>query len=229
MPVSIWVKAIQRRMLPWLPLITLSAAVLMALPSPSTASAEPSGYVLVGQVIDEQDQPVADADIAFVPDRVSEPIARTASLEDGSWSMSLESLPRSTGFIEIERHHFEAKHVAIDLEVIKKLEASGSYSLGAIALERRITPGFWAAGAIFILVLLAIAFERLHSTTAALAGLARLCAVTPAPAAPVRVPGPRFFDDTETAILRQVMERMVDARLVPVSESGIGKTFILFR
>lgn len=178
MPSSRSVKALPRRILTWLPLVTLTAAVLLALPSPPPASAEPAGYVIVGQVIDGQDQPVAEAEITFVPADSREPIARTASLEDGSWSISLEKPPHSSGLIEIERHHFEARAIALDLEAVQRLEQNGSYNLGAIALERRITPGFWAAGAIFILVLLAIAFERLHSTTAALTGLASVMLVT---------------------------------------------------
>jgi hypothetical protein len=56
-------------------------------------------------------------------------------------------------------------------------------------------------------------FLGLAGTAAAMAALAQLRAVPPASAAPVRDPGPRFFDDAETAILRQVMERVVDTGL----------------
>jgi hypothetical protein len=63
-------------------------------------------------------------------------------------------------------------------------------------------------------------FLGLTGAAAGLAGLARLHAVPPASAAPVRVPGPRFFDDTETAILRQVMERMLDTGLPEAPRVG---------
>lgn len=46
--------------------------------------------------------------------------------------------------------------------------------MGTITLERRISIGFWAAGIIFLGVILAIAFEWMHSTTAALVGMAMI-------------------------------------------------------
>ena len=50
------------------------------------------------------------------------------------------------------------------------MEEEGFYSAGELTLQRKITAGFWAATIIFLAVLLIIAFEKLHSTTAALAG-----------------------------------------------------------
>jgi len=50
----------------------------------------------------------------------------------------------------------------------------GTYRLGERVMQREITAGFWAATAIFVGVLLLIAFEKLHSTTAALAGASAL-------------------------------------------------------
>ncbi|MCJ7536502.1 MAG: ArsB/NhaD family transporter, partial [Anaerolineales bacterium] len=45
------------------------------------------------------------------------------------------------------------------------------YQLEDVILERRISAGFWVATIVFVGVLLLIAFELLHSTTAALAGV----------------------------------------------------------
>ena len=59
-----------------------------------------------------------------------------------------------------------------------KLDASGTYRLGHIEISRRITAGFWAAAIIFAGMLLIIALEKLHSTTAALAGLSAVFLVT---------------------------------------------------
>ena len=58
------------------------------------------------------------------------------------------------------------------------LEEEGIYSVGELTLPRKITPGFWAATIIFLAVLLIIAFEKLHSTTAALVGLSAVFLVS---------------------------------------------------
>ena len=80
----------------------------------------------------------------------------------------------------IERSHFQTLELPLDtavLDIFRDSE-SGTYNIGLLAMERRITIGFWAATLIFIGVLLVIALEKLHSTTAALAGLSLVMIVT---------------------------------------------------
>ena len=50
--------------------------------------------------------------------------------------------------------------------------------LGTITLQREITLGFWAATLIFFGVLVIIALEKLHSTTAALLGISAIFLIT---------------------------------------------------
>jgi Na+/H+ antiporter NhaD/arsenite permease-like protein len=47
-----------------------------------------------------------------------------------------------------------------------------------VTLDREITAGFWAATIIFVGVLAVIAFEKMHSTTAALSGISAIFLVT---------------------------------------------------
>lgn len=61
--------------------------------------------------------------------------------------------------------------MSLKVEELNDLDNIGLYRVGEIILNRDINAGFWAATLIFLGVLLLIAFEKLHSTTAALAGM----------------------------------------------------------
>jgi Na+/H+ antiporter NhaD/arsenite permease-like protein len=54
------------------------------------------------------------------------------------------------------------------------LQQERVYRLGDLVLQRRVSAAFWIAGLIFLGVVLSIAFELFHSTTAALAGFSLL-------------------------------------------------------
>jgi Na+/H+ antiporter NhaD/arsenite permease-like protein len=136
------------------------------------------GYLISGRLIDAQSQPVVAAEVSAHVSGETEPMAEAESQEDGSWSLLLSALPEQKLTITIERHHFETQTVSLNIQELSLLEETGVYRVDELALERRISAGFWAAAAIFLAVLLVIAFEKLHSTTAALAGLSAVFLVT---------------------------------------------------
>ena len=78
----------------------------------------------------------------------------------------------------IDRPHFAAQTVTLDGGALTDLAVDGTYRLGEITLDRQITPGFWAAAIVFLAVLLIIALEKMHSTTAALAGISTIFLIT---------------------------------------------------
>jgi hypothetical protein len=71
-------------------------------------------YVITGQLIDSQEQPIVDAEILLQPaqetDESAEPLAQTQSLEDGSFALRLENLPPESAVLTIESHHFKTRH-----------------------------------------------------------------------------------------------------------------------
>ncbi len=99
-----------------------------------------------------------------------QPLGEAESQEDGSWAVILDKLPTQDVLVKIERPHFKAQTYSLGAQDLEQLQRFGVYRLGTFTLERRIDAGFWIAGLVFLGVLLAIAFEVLHSTTAALAG-----------------------------------------------------------
>lgn len=108
----------------------------------------------------------------------AEPLGETTSLEDGSFTLPLSELPSEAAVLTIESHHFHPQEIALAGSPVETLAEQGFYHVDTITLERRITAGFWVAGLIFFGVLLIIALEKLHSTTAALAGISAVFLVT---------------------------------------------------
>lgn len=135
---------------------------------------------LTGRLVDEQQQPIGEAIITAYPEGLpeGEPLAEGESQADGSWLVTLDELPAGAVELVIERHHFATKTLPLAGDALTELAISGNYRLGEIGLERQMTPGFWAATLVFLAVLLIIALERLHSTTAALAGISAILSIS---------------------------------------------------
>ncbi|MFZ0544221.1 MAG: ArsB/NhaD family transporter [Candidatus Promineifilaceae bacterium] len=148
----------------------------------SQSGEDPDPYIITGQLVDEQGQPVIGAEIiARVPEEgkdTAEPLAQTTSLENGSFALHLSQLPPETAVISIETHHFSNRQLTLAGFPRENLENQGFHNLKTLTLKRRVTAGFWLAGLIFFGVLLIIALEKLHSTTAALAGISAVFLVT---------------------------------------------------
>ncbi len=138
----------------------------------------PDSYVLTGRLVDPQGQPVSAAEIFAHPAGREEHLAEVESQEDGSWSLTLPEVPEPGLTVTIERPHFENIEREIQEDELAQVLARGNFGLEEITLEREITPGFWAATIIFLGVLLLIALEKLHSTTAALAGMSAVFLAT---------------------------------------------------
>ncbi|MCP4427138.1 MAG: ArsB/NhaD family transporter [Chloroflexi bacterium] len=137
-------------------------------------------FLISGQLVDNLEQPIAAAEVKLQAEGEGEPLAEGESQENGSWTLKLTEPPPETAVLHIERAHFQTFEVPLDTAVLDIFQdsESGTYNIGLLALERRVTIGFWAATVIFLGVLLVIALEKLHSTTAALAGLSLVMVIT---------------------------------------------------
>lgn len=159
--------------------LALSLAGLFVNSTQADAPGPEKGYyVITGRLIDSQGQPVEAANVRAFEGNQVEPLAEVESQDDGTWSLLLPSVPQDKLEVHIQRAHFEEQSLGLGAEQLDIVRETGSYSLAEILLVRRITPGFWAAAIIFVVVLLLIAFEKLHNTTAALFGLSAVFLVT---------------------------------------------------
>ena len=161
-------------------LVALSLTLIVVwLPNMEAQGAQESvGFAIAGILVDGQNQPVVDAEVTLTVAGEEEPLAETESQADGSWALVIEEIPIGTLFVEIHRPHFESQSIRLAEDDKLILEETGTLGLGEIVVNRRISAGFWAATIIFVAVLLLIAFEILHSTTAALAGVSAIFIVT---------------------------------------------------
>ncbi|MBN1284959.1 MAG: ArsB/NhaD family transporter [Anaerolineae bacterium] len=135
---------------------------------------------IAGRVLDSQGGPVGDAEVFVYVDGQDEPIAESIShFEDGTFLAELPGhLSRATLHLEIKRPHFEDKTLSLSVEDQADLRDGNTIRLLDIVLTRRVTLGFWVATLSFVGVLLLMAFERLHNTTATLLGASVILAVS---------------------------------------------------
>ena len=127
--------------------------------------------VIVGRVIDSQGVPIVDAQILAITSQQEDPLAEDQSLEDGSWVLTFPEMPLNDLQIEIAHSHFSTQTIDLQAAELTTLNQDDIFQMEDVVLERRLSAGFWVATLVFIGVLLLIAFELLHSTTAALAGV----------------------------------------------------------
>jgi Na+/H+ antiporter NhaD/arsenite permease-like protein len=136
------------------------------------------GYFISGQLLDPQGQPIIEAHVtAIIPDE-SEPLDEAESQEEGTWVLVIPELPQDEIHITIERPHFQDATITLQEAELIELYENGVYRVGTLVLDRKIDASFWIATVVFLAVLLVIALELLHSTTAALAGFSAIFLVT---------------------------------------------------
>jgi Na+/H+ antiporter NhaD/arsenite permease-like protein len=138
-----------------------------------------SAYIF-GKIEDTQLQPVKDVQVKIIlgTDPETEPLSSTITQEDGSFVIiAPDPVPQQASLI-FSRHHFEQKISIIPNDDIEELEKGNSISFPLVTIERKITPAFWIAALVFIIVLILIATGFLHNTLAAFAGASALLAIS---------------------------------------------------
>jgi Na+/H+ antiporter NhaD/arsenite permease-like protein len=138
---------------------------------PGSVEAQDDQFVVTGGVLDAQSQPLVAAEVKLFAGGQDEPLDRSETSEEGLWSLHIPDVPNRVLTVEIERLHFKRVVIRLTAQDLEGLRESGSIDLGQIQMERSISAAFWVATIVFLGVLLVIAFEKLHSTTAALTGL----------------------------------------------------------
>ncbi len=165
---------IGKRLSLWvLGLIVLAAGVIgVSRPRPAAAQGEAPTRVIVGRVLDRQNQPVEGVRVTALTGGNSEVIAETLTQPDGSFVLVMSPLIMDSLRLEFERAHFETAGLALVEEDLERLRAQGTVTLPSLTLVRRIGPAFWIATLLFIAMLGLIASGQLHNTLAALVGMA---------------------------------------------------------
>jgi Na+/H+ antiporter NhaD/arsenite permease-like protein len=143
-----------------------------------TLESDSAGPSLSGRVVDPLGEPVLDAEVSVFEQGLESPLAQTTSQADGSYLVDLTPVTVNTVVVEMDRPHFEPLEVHLEATDVAHLNAGESVRLPDVEMQRRITPAFWVATLSFALVLVLIALEKLHKTTAALLGTALVLGVS---------------------------------------------------
>ena len=137
-----------------------------------------NNFIISGQIFDSLGQPVEGAIISGSIAGEQEPLTETESRADGSWSLGLDAIPDQDLDILIERSHFHSQSIVLNTIDLTNLNNAGIFRVETAELQRKVDISFWIAAIVFIVVLLLIAFEFLHSATAALAGISLIFLVS---------------------------------------------------
>jgi Na+/H+ antiporter NhaD/arsenite permease-like protein len=86
---------------------------------------------------------------------------------------SVESLT-----LKISRPHFSSLEWQATEQDLAKINRSESLRLADMTIERRVTPAFWIAALTFVAILTLVALDKLHTTMAALLGVAIILGVS---------------------------------------------------
>ena len=163
-------------------LIAILAGLMAVIPGEALAltnGQEGGGnYVIIGTLVDQQGVPVVDVSVKVLSIDGTELLGETESQEDGTWRLALIQLPAGELQIKIEHPRYIPQTLNLSVHDLDNLNEVGLHRLGETTLDWEINAGFWAATLIFLGVILLIAFEKLHSTTAALTGFSALFLVS---------------------------------------------------
>ena len=139
---------------------------------------DPDGASVSGRLVDSLGEAIHEAEVAALVNDAHEPAAEVASQEDGSFLLDLPLAGYQSVVVKVVRPHFKTMAIHLEPAEIAQLNVGGSVRLEDIELERAVSLGFWAATLTFVLVLVLIALEKLHKTTAALLGAALVLGIS---------------------------------------------------
>ncbi len=161
---------------------TLCIALIILLSSISAVSAsetDSSAYI-IGIVQDAQFQPVKGVQVDLLETSASkaELLSSSITQADGSYALPVPNLIPDQIALQYSRSHFQQSGRKIEAGELSRLREGNSLSILPIVLVRQITPAFWIAALIFVIVLVLIATGFLHNTLASFAGASLLLAVS---------------------------------------------------
>lgn len=169
------------RPIKWISLFVFAALIILrlviAVPAAHGSDGTTHSYLITGHLRDVQNQPVVAAEVFAFAGGDAEALAEVESQEDGTWVLELDEIPDALT-VEVHRPHFETQAYTVADEDLAQLSEIGIFRLETVEMVRKASAGFWIATIVFIAVLLLIAFEFLHSTSAALLGASTIFLVS---------------------------------------------------
>ncbi len=163
-----------RKILTGLLLVFLLFIGLPLLPWPwqiTPAQAAPGSVLIVGTVLDGQNQPVEGANVSLRVSKAGQALAQAATQADGRFALVTPASIPDGAELFITRAHFQDRIVTLSATDIRRLHAGETDVLQQITLVRQVDAGFWIATLAFVLVLVLIGTGVVHNALAALLGM----------------------------------------------------------
>jgi Na+/H+ antiporter NhaD/arsenite permease-like protein len=155
-----------------------ACALLLLSTGEVQAQEEKLGPFVVGRLFDSQNQPISGATVTLREAINAEPLVEVNTQADGRYTLPVpDSIPDHLA-MHFERVHFEVADVELDSDKIEVLLSGETLLLPDVILSRKISPAFWIAAVIFVIMLILIVTGFLHNTLAALVGAGLLFAVS---------------------------------------------------
>jgi Na+/H+ antiporter NhaD/arsenite permease-like protein len=160
-------------------ILLVGIGLVLVLPR-TAAQAQQSapGPLVVGRVFDQQDQPVEGAQVTLNATQSDVALDQTTTQTDGYYDLSVPKPISDTLTVQITRPHFKGAQIELDETAIQSLRSGESVVLPDTILARHVTPAFWIATAIFVVMLVLVGTGQLHNTLAALVGTGLLFGVS---------------------------------------------------
>jgi Na+/H+ antiporter NhaD/arsenite permease-like protein len=136
------------------------------------------GFLITGTVFDPQGLPVENAAVTLIDGTTGDLQAEDITQPNGRYAMKVNNPIPERLIVQIERPHFEDAEVEMSEESIQTLQAGQPVEVPEEVLVRKITPAFWIATFVFVGILVLIATGTIHTTLAALLGMAIVLGVS---------------------------------------------------
>jgi len=155
----------------------LLSSILIFFPiGQASAQEAPDQPVIIGALVDAQQQPVEGATITLFQNEVE--VSSAASQADGRFLLPVPDPAMESFVIEIERAHYAPYHIELASAQVEALTNDESIILPEITMDHFIGLAFWLSAVIFIIVLILIASGGVHNTLATLVGASLLLAIS---------------------------------------------------
>jgi Na+/H+ antiporter NhaD/arsenite permease-like protein len=129
-------------------------------------------------VVDEQGQPVQEALVEVYLGDDPEPAGEAETDEEGIYLVDLPDTSFTAIRLVVTHPHFRSFVWEPTDDDLASMNQGAAVRVPDISLMRRLTPAFWIAILIFVLVMALIVTERLHNTAAALLGAALMLGIS---------------------------------------------------
>ncbi len=177
------------RSLKWISISAFVFACLVAIVLSTGVQSESvlPNAALTGAVFDNQGVPVHGAIVSIenistgsselAHDNETESI-QAETQADGRYLLAISQSITRGQILRIKRPHFQTEEIQLEANLIDRLNSGETIYMDDILLLRKITPAFWIATIIFVVVLALIALGWLHNTLSAMMGAALIFAVS---------------------------------------------------